>query len=71
MRPCKVVLLHVITTVRHTIKIQAGTVSVPYNEEELAEMKNEAVSRTKYCGGGSVPVLMVRAREDELDAESG
>ncbi len=40
----EITLFHVITTVRHTLKVQggAGMFSVPYNEEELAEMKNEA-----------------------------
>jgi len=40
----EITLFHVITAVRHPIKIQAGAgmVSVPYNEEELADMKNEA-----------------------------
>lgn len=39
----EITLFHVITEVRHTIRIQggAGMVSVPYNEEELAEIKNE------------------------------
>lgn len=38
-----ITLFHVITEVRHTIRIQSGggMVSVPYNEEELAEIKNE------------------------------
>jgi nucleotide-binding universal stress UspA family protein len=39
----EITLFHVITAVRHPIKIQGGVgmVSVPYNEKELAEMKNE------------------------------
>ncbi|MCP4337428.1 MAG: universal stress protein [Desulfobulbaceae bacterium] len=39
----EITLFHVITEVRHTIRIQGGPgmVSVPYNEEELAEIKNE------------------------------
>ena len=39
----EITLFHVITEVRHTIRIQSGggMISVPYNEEELAEIKNE------------------------------
>jgi len=39
-----ITLLHVITEVRHEIHLQggAGPVSVPYREDELAKMKEEA-----------------------------
>jgi nucleotide-binding universal stress UspA family protein len=39
-----VTLFHVITAVRHTIKIRGGggVISVPFAEEELVEMKNKA-----------------------------
>lgn len=41
----EITLFHVITAVRHPYHVQggAGTVSIPYNEEELAEMKGEAL----------------------------
>lgn len=40
----EITLFHVITAVRHPYHVQggAGTVSIPYNEEEYAEMKSEA-----------------------------
>lgn len=39
----EITLFHVITAVRHLIHIRGGgVVSVPYNEEELAEMKDAA-----------------------------
>jgi nucleotide-binding universal stress UspA family protein len=40
----EITLFHVITAVRHPIHIRGGggSVSVPYNEEELAEMKDAA-----------------------------
>ena len=40
----EITLFHVITAIRHPIHIPAGggLISVPYNEEELAEMKNAA-----------------------------
>ncbi|MGB3225025.1 MAG: universal stress protein [Desulforhopalus sp.] len=40
----EITLFHVITAVRHTLKIRGGggVVSVPLAEEELAKMKNEA-----------------------------
>ncbi len=40
----EITLFHVITAVRHTIKIRGGggVVSVPFAEEELSEMKNKA-----------------------------
>lgn len=41
----EITLLHVITAVRHPYHVQggAGTVSIPFNEDELAEMKGEAL----------------------------
>jgi nucleotide-binding universal stress UspA family protein len=41
----EITLFHVITAVRHPLHIPAGggSVSVPYNEEELAEMKDAAI----------------------------
>jgi nucleotide-binding universal stress UspA family protein len=40
----EITLFHVITAVRHTLKIRGGggVISVPFAEEELAEMKNKA-----------------------------
>ena len=42
----EITLFHVITAVRHPLHIPAGggSVSVPYNEEELAEMKDAATN---------------------------
>jgi nucleotide-binding universal stress UspA family protein len=42
----EITLFHVITAVRHPLYIPAGgeAVSIPYNEEELAEMKNSATA---------------------------
>ena len=39
-----ITLLHVITAVRHTLKIRGGggVISIPFAEEELVEMKNKA-----------------------------
>ena len=39
----EITLFHVITAVRHSVHISAGgSVTVPYNDEELAEMKDAA-----------------------------
>jgi nucleotide-binding universal stress UspA family protein len=50
----QITLFHVITEVRHTIRIQGGPgmVSVPYNEEELAEIKNEIKDYLKKVSEG-------------------
>ncbi|MFT5701319.1 MAG: nucleotide-binding universal stress UspA family protein [Desulforhopalus sp.] len=42
----EVTLFHVITSVRHMVTVHgmAGMVSVPYNEDELAEMKDAATN---------------------------
>ena len=38
----EITLFHVITAVRHPLHMRDGAVSVPYDEEELAEMKDAA-----------------------------
>lgn len=38
----EITLFHVITAVRHTVNFQGGAVSVPYNDEEVANIKSEA-----------------------------
>jgi nucleotide-binding universal stress UspA family protein len=50
----EIILFHVITAVRHPLHIptMGGTVSVPYNEEELAEMKGAATSYLNKVSGG-------------------
>lgn len=50
----EITLFHVITAVRHTLKIRGsgGMVSVPFAEEELAEMKNEAKDYLDKVGQG-------------------
>lgn len=49
-----ITLFHVITAVRHPYHVQggAGTISIPYNEEELAEMKSEAAAYLKKVSQG-------------------
>jgi nucleotide-binding universal stress UspA family protein len=48
----EITLLHVITEIRHPLHIPGGSVSVPYNEEELAEMKGAATSYLNKVSGG-------------------
>ncbi|NOR24824.1 MAG: hypothetical protein GQ542_10620 [Desulforhopalus sp.] len=50
----EITLFHVITAVRHPIHIRggAGSVSVPYNEEELAEMKDAATDYLNKVSDG-------------------
>jgi len=50
----EITLLHVITAVRQAFHIPAGvgSVSVPYNEEELAEMKDAATDFLNKVGDG-------------------
>jgi nucleotide-binding universal stress UspA family protein len=50
----EITLFHVITAVRHPLHIPAGggAVSVPYNEEELAEMKDAATDYLNKVSDG-------------------
>lgn len=50
----QITLLHVITAVRHSIHLQggAGSVSIPYNEEELHGIKGEAKKYLEKVGQG-------------------
>lgn len=46
-----VTLFHVITVVRHQVGLRGGTaISVPYTEDELAQMKDEAIDYLKKVG---------------------
>ncbi len=47
----EITLFHVITAVRHALRLQGGTaMSVPYNEDELAVMKSEATDYLNKVG---------------------
>ncbi len=49
----EITLLHVITAVRHSLHVSGGgAVSVPYSEEELAEMKDAATDFLNKVGDG-------------------
>ncbi len=50
----EITLFHVITAVRQQLRIHAGggAVSVPYNEEELAEMRDAATEYLNKMGDG-------------------
>ncbi|WP_163337774.1 universal stress protein [Desulfopila sp. IMCC35008] len=50
----EIILFHVITATRHTLHFQGGweAVSVPYNEEELTKMKDEAISYLQEVSKG-------------------
>lgn len=50
----KITLFHVITAVRHSIHLQAGagSVSIPYNEEELHGIKSDAIKYLEKVGQG-------------------
>lgn len=49
----EVTLFHVITTLRHDVQISGGgaaTITVPYNESELAQMKVDAMKYLEEVG---------------------
>lgn len=50
----EVTLLHVITVLKHEVSVQgsAGTVSVPYNESELEQMKSKEMDYLSEAGEG-------------------
>jgi len=50
----EITLFHVITGVRHSIRLQAGpgSVSIPYNEEELSSIKDKAKKYLDKVGQG-------------------
>lgn len=50
----EVTLFHVITVLKHEVSIQgnAGTISVPYNESELEQMKSKAMDYLSEAGEG-------------------
>ncbi len=50
----QITLFHVITAVRHTIHLQAGagSVTIPYNEEELHGLKGDAKKYLEKVGQG-------------------
>lgn len=50
----QITLLHVITAVRHSIHLQAGagSVSIPYNEEELSSIRDESKKYLDKVGQG-------------------
>lgn len=48
----EITLFHVITAVRHSLHLQGGggSVSIPYSEEELSDMRNEAQKYLENVG---------------------
>lgn len=56
-----IILFHVITAVRHSLHLQGsgGSVSVPYNEEELNEMQTEAQLYLEKAGKGLQQIKQV------------
>ena len=50
----QITLLHVITAVRHSLHLQAGagSVSIPYNEEELSSIRDESKKYLEKAGQG-------------------
>jgi len=53
----EVTLFHVITTLRHNVDVRAGdmaTISIPYAESELEQMKSEAMEYLKKVGEGLI-----------------
>ena len=52
----EVTLFHVITTLKHDVDIRAGggTVTVPYTESELEQMKVEAIEYLQDVGEGLI-----------------
>lgn len=53
----EVILFHVVTAVAHSIHLQAGagSVSIPYNEEDLSKIRNDAKEYLEKVGQGLGP----------------
>lgn len=56
-----ITLFHVITAVRHSLHLQGGggSVSVPYSEDELFDMRNEAQKYLENVGQGLLQIKQV------------
>ena len=83
----EVILLHVVTALRHDVAISgggAGSITIPYNEEELKQMKERAVDYLAKAGEylksqgvivscqavtGGVPAEEIIKAEEEVNAD--
>ena len=83
----EVTLFHVITALRHDVTISgggSGTITIPYNEDELEQMKNKAVDYLTRAGEymksqgvivnckvvtGNTPAEEIIKAEEEVNAD--
>ena len=83
----EVILFHVITALRHDVAISgggAGTITIPYNESEIEQMKNKAVDYLTRAGEymksqgvivnckvvtGNTPAEEIIKAEEEVNAD--
>ena len=83
----EVILFHVVTALRHDVHISgggAGTITIPYNESELEQMKADAMKYLEEVGGnlrkkgatvlskvviGQNPAVEIIKTEEEVNAD--